>query len=193
MRRFVTPCGHNVTLVEPRSHCDHRVSQSVASHIIDHTIAVSYITMYTTFITHHMLTSHITQCHSVTPRCLPVPRQVPPSNTQVPPGASPSATRCHPSVSHDYVTILSHHPHPIPPPNVLSRQLPTDSAHRGTSQGRKLGFQHDSPECLPFLIVPSLAASGYSTTSNLQSLCSHSYTAFPSLLPPYIAGHHRSS
>ena len=28
MRRFVTPCGHTVTLVEPRSQCDHRVSQS---------------------------------------------------------------------------------------------------------------------------------------------------------------------
>ena len=36
------------------------MSQSVISHIIDHTIAVSYITMYSTFITHHMLTSHIT-------------------------------------------------------------------------------------------------------------------------------------
>jgi hypothetical protein len=64
-QRFVTPCDDNVTLVEPRSHCHHRVSQSVESHIIDHTIAVSYITMYTIFITHHTLTSHIIQCHPV--------------------------------------------------------------------------------------------------------------------------------
>eukprot|EP01046_Picozoa_sp_COSAG06_P005261 COSAG06_NODE_233_length_19608_cov_129.527244_7_plen_191_part_00 len=28
MRRFVTPCGHTVTLVLPRSQCDHRVPQS---------------------------------------------------------------------------------------------------------------------------------------------------------------------
>ena len=86
MRRFVTPCGHTVTLVLPRSQCDHRVSQSAASHIIDHTIAVSYITMYTTFITHHMLTSHITQCHPVTPRCLPVPGDVAPFRCGTAPG-----------------------------------------------------------------------------------------------------------